>query len=146
MSFEKSCGAVVYYKGSKGVEYLILHHHKPSAHFSFPKGHTEKDETDEETAKREIEEETGLTDVDLDTNFKSYIEYSFKSKEKTINKIVHFFVAETNSKNVTISHEHQDFLWLPYKEAFKKLTHENSKNILKQVKEYLDLKYNDETN
>ena len=34
--------------------------HKRSCHWGFPKGHVEKDETDEETAKREVLEETGL--------------------------------------------------------------------------------------
>ena len=67
MLHEKSCGAIVYRKYHGNTEILLIKHIN-SGHWSFPKGHVEGDETEEETAKREIMEETGI-DVNLDTTF-----------------------------------------------------------------------------
>ena len=68
MLHEKSCGAIVYRKYHGNTEILLIKHIN-SGHWSFPKGHVEGDETEEETAKREIMEETGI-DVNLDTTFR----------------------------------------------------------------------------
>ena len=59
MPKEKSAGAIIYRKESvdtaQGKKYkiyfLLLHYF--SGHWEFPKGHIEKDETEEETLKRE---------------------------------------------------------------------------------------------
>ena len=37
-------------------------------------------------------------------------------------KLVAFFVAETHTKNIKISHEHRGYLWLPVNEAIEKTT------------------------
>jgi len=55
---EKSCGAIVYRRESGNVLYLIIQ--QKSRHWSFPKGHVERGESEKETALREIREETGL--------------------------------------------------------------------------------------
>ena len=55
MLHEKSCGAIVYRKYHGNTEILLIKHIN-SGHWSFPKGHVEGDETEEETAKREIME------------------------------------------------------------------------------------------
>ena len=68
MMHEKSCGAIVYRKYHGNTEILLIKHIN-SGHWSFPKGHVEEGETEEETAKREIMEETGI-DVNLDTTFR----------------------------------------------------------------------------
>ena len=58
MTYEKSCGGIVYRKFHGNTEILLIKHIK-SGYWSFPKGHVENGETEEETAKREIKEETG---------------------------------------------------------------------------------------
>ena len=68
MKKEKSCGAIVYRQRDSWVEVLLICH-KNGGHWAFPKGHVEKQETEEETALREIREETGLT-VKLNTAFR----------------------------------------------------------------------------
>ena len=60
MTHEKSCGGIVYRKFHGNTEILLIKHVK-SGYWSFPKGHVENGETEEETAKREIKEETGLS-------------------------------------------------------------------------------------
>ena len=53
MTHEKSCGGIVYRKFHGNTEILLIKHVK-SGYWSFPKGHVENGETEEETAKREI--------------------------------------------------------------------------------------------
>ena len=47
MNNEKSCGAIVYRKFHGNTEILLIRHIK-SGYWSFPKGHVEGDETEEE--------------------------------------------------------------------------------------------------
>ena len=57
--FRKSCGVIPFrWKGNE-KEYLILL--QTNSCWSFPKGHMEAGETEEETALRELYEETGLS-------------------------------------------------------------------------------------
>ena len=51
---ERSCGIVVF----DNDKVLLIKHNK--GHISFPKGHVEVGESDEETAYREVLEETGI--------------------------------------------------------------------------------------
>ena len=68
MNSEKSCGAIVNRKFHGNTEILLIRHIK-SGYWSFPKGHVEGDETEEQAALREILEETNVT-ASLDTDFK----------------------------------------------------------------------------
>lgn len=67
MIFEKSCGAIVYTVENGVIKYLLVEEN--SGFHSFPKGHLENEETEEQTAIREIKEETDL-EVELITDFK----------------------------------------------------------------------------
>jgi 8-oxo-dGTP pyrophosphatase MutT (NUDIX family) len=89
MLHEKSCGAIVYRKYHGNTEILLIKHIN-SGHWSFPKGHVEGDETEEETAKREIFEETGI-EVNLDTTFREIVSYS---PRKDTQKIVVYFIGK----------------------------------------------------
>ena len=144
MPIEKSAGAVIFRKEGGKTYYLLLHYPSnakaPREYWDFPKGHIEKGENLEETAKREVEEETGLKDLKLIEGFKEWIKYFFKFKEKNIFKIVTFFLAETKTKTVKVSFEHIGFKWLPYEEAIEKLTFKNAKEILKKANDYLNSK------
>jgi len=141
MPIEKSAGAVIFRKEGGKIYYLLLHYPSnakaPREYWDFPKGHIEKGENLEETAKREVEEETGLKDLKLIEGFKEWIKYFFKFKEKNIFKIVTFFLAETKTKEVKVSFEHIGFKWLPYEEAIEKLTFKNAKEILKKANEFI---------
>lgn len=132
---EKSCGIVVFRRmtdQAKGDhEYLLLHY--PSGHWDFPKGHVEEGENENETAARELQEETGIPSIRFVDDFREVILYSYKKNGKPSRKLVIFFLGETRSQNVSLSHEHEDFIWLPYKEAFAKVTFDNAKNLLKKA-------------
>lgn len=57
--YRKSCGVIPYRHHRGQTEYLILL--QTSNSWSFPKGHMEPGETEQQTALRELYEETGLT-------------------------------------------------------------------------------------
>lgn len=148
MPREKSAGAIIYRMENGVPHYLLLHYH--SGHWEFPKGHIEEGESEEETVKREIAEETGIQDVKIISGFKKYIKYFFRQYKENVSeedrkagktpwvfKLVVFFVAETETKEVKISPEHTDFLWLPFPEAYKKTTFKNSKKLLKEANEFI---------
>ena len=138
MPIEKSAGAIVFRKKGNEIFYLLLQYE--AGHWGFPRGLIEKGETLEETAKREIGEETGIKNLKFLPGFKETIKYFFKWKGKNILKFVTYFLAQTKEKRVSLSFEHKDFEWLPYKEALEKLTFENSKEVLKKAHRFLKQK------
>jgi 8-oxo-dGTP pyrophosphatase MutT (NUDIX family) len=144
MSLEKSAGAVIFRKEGDKIYYLLLHYPSSSktkrGYWDLPKGHIEKGEKIEDTAKREVREETGLTDISFVGGFKEGIKYFFRLKGENIFKIVTFLLAETRIKEVKISFEHIGAEWLLYEKAIERLTFKNAKEILKKANEYLSQK------
>lgn len=142
MRKEFSAGAVVYFLNEKEqrLEYLVLHY--GSSHWDFPKGKIEPGETSEQAALREIKEETGLG-VNLDTSFEHRLFYKFKNREgELVSKQVSFYVALSNSKEVTISEEHTGFKWLSYEEARQLLTYDNAVHLLDIAHAHITRLYN----
>lgn len=134
---EKSCGVVLFINNKGQRNYLLLHY--PGGHVDFPKGHVEKFDKDEfATAQREVTEETGIQDIKFMPNFRHEVFYRYNKKGKPSFKQVVFFIGETQTKKVSISFEHKNFFWLPYNDAYKKLTFENAKNLLKEAEKYLE--------
>ena len=136
MKTAKSCGAVIIHHDKGKIEFLVIKH-KPEAggHWMFPKGHIEKGETEEETAKREIHEETGL-EVKFIQGFRETIEYFDHVREEQ--KLVVFFLCEATTKEVKyIFDEVEDHKWLQFNDALKIITHENSKEILRKAEKFI---------
>jgi len=125
---ETSAGIVLFRKeGSKKI-FLLLHY--PSGHWDFVKGKMEKGESTHETAIREAQEETGITDLTFVENFEEWIEYNFKYQGELVQKKVVFFLAETKTKEVKISHEHSGYTWMDYNSSMDKTTFDNAKTVL----------------
>jgi len=125
---ETSAGIVLFRKEDSKILFLLLHY--PSGHWDFIKGKMEKGESIHQTAIRETKEETGITDVTFLENFEEWIEYNFQYKGELVHKKVVFFLAETQTKDVTISHEHLDYTWMDYTSAMEKTTFDNAKTVL----------------
>ena len=125
---ETSAGIVLFRKEDSKNLFLLLHY--PSGHWDFVKGKMEKGETTHETAVRETKEETGITDVNFVEGFEEWIEYNFQYKKELVHKKVVFFLAETTTKEVNISHEHLDYTWMDYNTAMEKTTFDNAKTVL----------------
>ena len=135
MREQKSAGIVLFRNTSNKNEFLLLNY--PQGHWDFIKGKVEQGETLYETASRETKEETGISDIEFIDGFEESVEYNFKFKNEDIHKIVVFFLAKTNEKKITLSHEHNDFVWLEYDDALKKTTFRNAKNVLSKTNEFL---------
>ena len=135
MGTEKSAGIVLFRNDSDKNEFLLLNY--PQGHWDFVKGKVEQGETPHETALRETKEETGITNIEFIDGFEESVEYDFRFKKEDIHKKVIFFLAKTNEKNIKLSHEHNDYLWLEYNDALKKTTFENAKNVLTKANKFL---------
>ena len=130
---EKSCGAIVYRKYHGNTEILLIKHIN-SGHWSFPKGHVEGDETEEETAKREIMEETGI-DVNLDTTFREIVSYS---PRKDTQKIVVYFIGKAKNTDYTPQEEEiADIRWVEIGRAGQVLSYENDRSIVNKAKKFI---------
>ncbi len=125
---ETSAGIVLFRREDSKILFLLLHY--PSGHWDFVKGKMEKGESTHETAIREAKEETGITDITFLENFEEWIEYNFQYQGELVHKKVVFFLAETKTKQINISHEHLDFTWMDYNESMEKTTFDNAKTVL----------------
>ena len=144
MLVENSAGAIIFIKEGERPLFLLLHYpfggRTTEPYWDFSKGHIEKGEKIEDTARREAEEETGLKDVNVIDGFRQTIKYYFQWRGKTVRKFVTFLLAETKTKDITISEEHIGYKWLPYEEAIETLTFDNAKEVLKKANAFFSRK------
>lgn len=131
MKEEHSTAAVVYHN----EKYLLLKY--AMGHWGFVKGNMEQGESKKETILRELEEETGIEDVNIIKGFQEKYEYYYKFQGTLIHKQVDCLLIESKTTNVELSYEHTDYAWLAYKKAMKKLSHDNTRKILKQAHSFL---------
>ena len=125
---ETSAGVVLFRKENEKILFLLLHY--PSGHWDFVKGKMEEGELEKETAIRETEEETGITDIKFLDGFEEWIQYNFQFEGELVNKKVVFFLGETKTRDVKISHEHLNYTWVDYATAMEKTTFDNAKTVL----------------
>jgi bis(5'-nucleosidyl)-tetraphosphatase len=135
---KQSCGIVLFRENESGREYLILQYNTFDHYWGLCKGTPEKNETEAETVLREAQEETGLIKIKLIFGFKEKSNYSFIENEEQVYKEVVWFLGEVSDKHEgTISHEHNDLLWLSYDETLNKITYQNDKVIIKKAESFL---------
>ncbi|MBE0701092.1 MAG: NUDIX domain-containing protein [Acholeplasmataceae bacterium] len=135
MLFEKSCGAVVYKKENNDYFFLVIRQ-RHGLHYGFPKGHVERNELEEVTAKREVEEETGVNvriikDIRAESNY---------TPRPNVQKKVVYFLAESLTQN--IHKQDAEILsvdWVHEELVYEMLTHENDRAVyhlmLKKLKQ-----------
>ncbi|MCQ2513961.1 MAG: NUDIX domain-containing protein [Ruminococcus sp.] len=133
--YEKSCGAIIFYKAKQSTKILLVKNSN-GRYWSFPKGHIENDENEQETAIREIKEETGL-DVTLFENFREISEYCPFGK---IRKRVVFFLAQAFTDNVKIQEEEIDsYVWVDLQQARKMCSYDNDLRIIDKAETAIHL-------
>ena len=132
---ETSAGIVLFRKEESKILFLLLHY--PSGHWDFVKGKMEQGESTHQTAVRETKEETGITDITFVENFEEWIQYNFKYQGELVQKKVVFFLAETKTKEIKISHEHSGYTWMDYNSAMEKTTFDNAKTVLTKAQKLL---------
>ena len=132
---ETSAGIVLFRKENSKNLFLLLNY--PSGHWDFVKGKMEKGETTHETAIRETKEETEIMDITFLENFEEWIAYNFQYQGELVQKKVVFFLAETKTKEVKISHEHLNYIWVDYNTAMEKTTFDNARTVLTKAQTLL---------
>lgn len=112
----KSAGGIVL--GDGGT--IALVQSRRSGFWTFPKGHVDPGETDEEAARREIFEEAGLTDLELLDDLGSYerprIMPDGTDAPDEIKEIHMFLFAAQPGAALAPSHEMQDARWVSFRE------------------------------
>ena len=133
MKYEKSCGVVTYILINNEIHYLLVK--QTNGFVSFPKGHVENNETEEETALRECFEETGLK-VNIKNGFREVVNYYIP--EIDVNKDVVLFVGEIDNLDYHRQEkEIDDIKVCKYQEAYNLLEFDNWKNVLKKANDFL---------
>lgn len=136
---EKSCGAVVY--NPERQLFLIIK--MLNGNWGFPKGHTENQETDIQTAIREVTEETGINIKILD-GFKKSIKYI--PFPEVLKKVI-FFIGITKEEKVLIDKgEIEDYMWCSYEEALKMITYKPQRDIMESSLQFIKNYYGDDKN
>ena len=136
--YEKSCGGIIFFKTRQNVKILLVKNNN-GRYWSFPKGHIEEGETEQETAIREIKEETGL-DVTLVNHFREISEYCPFGK---IRKRVVFFLAQAFTDNVKIQEEEIDsYIWVDLQQARKLCSYDNDLRIIEKAETTIHLMRN----
>lgn len=130
-----SAGIIVYRIENETVKYLLLQY--AAGHWDFAKGKMENGETKEQAALRELHEEAGIT-ATIEPGFEESFSYIFHDYDKRLaQKTVYFFIGPATTTDITLSHEHINYNWLPYKEALKQLTYDNAKKVLKKAHKHI---------
>lgn len=123
MKYEKSCGAVVF----DNDKVLVVKHR--AGHVDFPKGHVEKNETEEETAIREVKEETNI-DIVI-KGCRNTVSYS---PIEGVFKEVVFFAADKIGGEISPQLEEVSSVWwVPIKEVKDILTYDTAKELFEKV-------------
>lgn len=124
---EISCGTVPYTVRGGKIYYLLIKERR-SGHCGFPKGHVERGESEMETALRETLEETSITPT-ITEGFREEITYRLSNGRK---KTVIYFLAhfEDQAPRHNGGFEHFDYLLLPFNEAHRRLSFENTRAVL----------------
>jgi bis(5'-nucleosidyl)-tetraphosphatase len=137
---DKSFGVVPIFKDTNGELLFCLVQHQ-GEHWGFPKGHPDKNESEEETALRELKEETGLEAVKLVQNIFFNENYIFEKDGNRYDKSVKYFLGLVVSKDTNTLVEFMDEItevkWLSCKEARDLITFESNKAIFDEVWEYI---------
>ena len=131
---ETSCGLIL----ANGDLILLLRY--PQGHWGFPKGHVEdSDSSLRETALRELKEETGISDAKIIGTWSQTTQYTYSRRGSKREKRVHWFPAKTKTFDVTLSHEHTDYMWVEVSEAIDWITFAEEKVILQGAREVLGI-------
>ncbi len=134
VKLEKSCGAIVWQERDEMPQVLLIRH-KNGGHWAFPKGHVEKNETEEETALREIREETGLK-VRLNRGFRQVVTYS--PKPQVMKDVIYFAAIPTGGSLKRQKEEVEEIAWATLAQALKVVTFESDRQVLRDFIAYVE--------
>lgn len=136
---EKSAGSIIYCWENE-PKFLLLKNTLKTTYWEFPKGKIEENESIEETARREAEEETGLRNLEIIPGFKHVLRWFFRFQGELINKEAIYIlmrVRKEDKNKVSINEEHQEFIWLNFKDAREKIKIKSNRDMLEAAYKFI---------
>lgn len=134
MKREKSAGFLIFRRQGDDIKYLFLMN---KGKYDIPKGLQRPEEDELKAALRELEEETGIKNVKIIPLFKKRVEYYYKWAGENIKKEVVYFLGEIDKEEITISEEHDGYVWMNKDEAISKLKYENLKDLVINAEKFI---------
>jgi len=97
-----------------GDDILVLREKKGdnSGKFHFPGGHIEGEETLEEALRREVFQETGIEEFEIGPPYFA-CEWPAKIEGQLVRVVGIFYPCSTKQRDVVLSDEHDEYLWMP---------------------------------
>jgi nucleoside triphosphatase len=112
---EPTVGALIF---NQEGELFLMKTHKFRGRYVVPGGHIELGEKMEDAVRREVKEETGLDVYDI--QFLCFQEFVYDDAFWKKRHYIFFdFACRTDSTEVTLNHEAQEYLWAEPEEALK---------------------------
>lgn len=127
----RSCGIIPWRREEGVLRYLLVLQNNRC--WSFPKGHMERGEREEQTALRELREETGLT-TRPDLRFRGVVEYPLN---EICRKQVILFPGQVSGEPVPEPGELKAYRWATAAEA-KQLLNREQRDLIDRVQTYLE--------
>jgi len=106
-------------------------------HWGFPKGKPQGNESHKDAALRELKEETGLLPVKFLFDDFLVEDYHFYRNHAEVEKKVYYYLVEVTGDIVLQKEEISDGRWFSFKEAYSKITFDESKFIFTKVQELM---------
>lgn len=136
---ELSAGGMVYRKEEDGFYFVLIL--DAYGKWTFPKGHVDSEENEEQAAIREIGEETGLKHLKSHGYLGETEVKVHKPNEKPYRKLIKYYLIETKDTKIIVPDvsELKDARWFPLAEALSILGYDNAKDVFKTGLEKLGL-------
>ncbi len=134
---EHSYGIIPLRRVGSKWETLLVKHQK--GHWAFPKGHSDGQESPQETASRELHEETELRVIHFLSNEPLKEFYTYKLDGHLVEKTVIYFLAEVEGEVKIQIEEIEDFRWLSLEEAKQLTTFPESRRLVQEAVKFLKL-------
>lgn len=129
--------AILYSPGAT-IEYLLLKRpENRDGSWAPVTGHVEKGEQLLDALEREIAEETGIEDTSYTIDLR--VPFGYSKGDEEIEE--HSFGVQVGTKEVKLSGEHDEFAWLPYEEAARRLKWQEQKTALRILNDMVTSSY-----
>jgi 8-oxo-dGTP pyrophosphatase MutT (NUDIX family) len=143
VSNETSAGGIAIFveEGEARAAVIGRRNRSGKLEWCLPKGHLEEGETPEDAAIREVAEEAGVTaEIILSLGI---IDYWFTGDDRRIHKVVHHFLLETTSDEITTDNdpdqEAEVAEWVPLRDLPGRLAYPNERRMAEVAVDLLSL-------